>query len=44
MNVPDYLVYMRADGGMYARHGKLKNLKYFYKLRGYLKQKKNTLI
>ena len=24
MNVPDYLVYMRADGGMYARHGKLK--------------------
>lgn len=40
MNVPDYLVYMRADGGMYARHGKLKNLKYFYKLRGYLKQKK----
>lgn len=40
MNAPDYLVYMRADGGMYARHGKLKNLKYFYKLRGYLKQKK----
>ena len=40
MNVPDYLVYMRADGGMYARRGKLKNLKYFYKLRGYLKQKK----
>lgn len=40
MNVPDYLVYMRADGGMYARRGKLKNLKYFYKLRGYLKQEK----
>lgn len=40
MNVPDYLVYMRVDGGMYARRGKLKNLKYFYKLRGYLKQKK----
>lgn len=40
MNVPDYLVYMRTDGGMYARRGKLKNLKYFYKLRGYLKQKK----
>lgn len=39
INVSETLVYMRADGGMYSRRGKLSNIKYFYKLRKYLRKK-----
>lgn len=37
-SLDDVLVYMRADQGMYSRRGKLSNLKFFYKLRQYLRQ------
>ena len=30
---------MRVDDGMYSRRGNIKNIKYFYKLRRYLKRK-----
>lgn len=38
-NISDVLVYMRVDDGMYSRRGNIKNIKYFYKLRRYLKRK-----
>lgn len=36
-NLPETLIYMRADKGMYSRRGNVKNLHYFYKLRHYMK-------
>lgn len=39
-NISDILVYMRVDEGMYARRGRIGNIKYFYRLRGYLRRKK----
>ena len=39
INIPDFLVYMRVDGGMYDRRGKLSNIKYFYDLRSFLENK-----
>lgn len=41
-NLPDTLTLMRVDQGMYARRGNVKNIKYFLKLRSYLR--KNKLI
>lgn len=38
-NISDVLVYMRVDNGMYSRRGNFKNIKYFYRLRKYLKNK-----
>ncbi|MCC4323955.1 glycosyltransferase [Limosilactobacillus reuteri] len=38
-NISDVLVYMRVDDGMYSRRGNIKNIKYFYKLRRYLRRK-----
>lgn len=35
-NISDFILYMRADEGMYQRRGKLSNLKYFYRLREFL--------
>lgn len=35
VNVP--VVYMRVDEGMYSRRGKFSNIKYFYRLRRYLR-------
>lgn len=40
INIPDILVYMRVDEGMYNRRGKLSNIVYFYKLRRFLRKKK----
>lgn len=37
MNLDDTLIYMRTDRGMYSRRGNMKNLRYFYKLRHYMK-------
>lgn len=37
INIPDILVYMRVDEGMYNRRGRYSNILYFYKLRKYLK-------
>ena len=37
-NIPDYLTLMRVDEGMYTRRGKIKNIKYFYKLRSFLRR------
>lgn len=42
MNLPNDLVYMRVDQGMYARRGRLSNLKYVYRLRKYM-QKHNLV-
>ena len=39
-NVPETLVLMRVDSGLYLRRGKINNLRYFYKLRYYLKHKR----
>lgn len=38
-NLPDDLVYMRVDEGMYRRRGRTSNLKYIFRLRQYLKSK-----
>lgn len=38
-NINDYIVLMRTDRGMYSRRGKISNIKYFYKLRRYLRQR-----
>lgn len=40
INIPDILVHMRVDEGMYNRRGRIGNIKYFYRLRGYLRRKK----
>lgn len=37
INLDDVLTYMRVDDGMYARRGKISNIKYFYKLRSFLR-------
>lgn len=39
-NLKDVLVLMRVDNGLYARRGKIGNVKYLLKLRRYLKKKK----
>lgn len=39
MNIPEFIVYMRVDKGMYSRRGKLSNIKYFFGLRKYLRKK-----
>lgn len=40
INVPDVLLKMRVDQGMYDRRGRLKNLRYFMKLRRYLREQR----
>ncbi|BAG26425.1 glycosyltransferase [Limosilactobacillus fermentum] len=40
MNIPDVLVHMRVDMGLYKRRGNLKNIKYFLKLRKYMRKLK----
>lgn len=35
-NLPDVLVKMRIDNGIYARRGKIRNIKYIYALRNFL--------
>lgn len=35
-NLNSYLTYMRVDGGMYSRRGKIHNITYSYRLRNYL--------
>lgn len=35
-NLPDFLLYMRVDNGMYKRRGSYENLRYIYRLRRYL--------
>lgn len=37
-NLPVDLVYMRVDNGLYSRRGKLKNIKYIYMLRRFLRK------
>lgn len=39
-NISEALVYMRTDEGMYARRGKISNVRYVYKLRKYLYKSK----
>lgn len=41
-NLDDMLTFMRVDEGMYSRRGNFSNVKYFYRLRKFLKD--NTLI
>lgn len=37
-NLPEILVHMRTDAGMYSRRGDFKNLKYIFNLRNYLRK------
>lgn len=37
-NVEDYLTFMRVDEGMYSRRGNFNNIRYFCKLRNYLRE------
>ena len=38
VNLKDVLTYMRVDNGMYSRRGKFSNIKYFFRLRKFLKK------